>query len=186
MSYFWLQQAAMQAVWFSCVLGSANHTPWLGTVVGLGFVAGHLTLAGAAAAREAGIVLGAGLIGVVSDMLLVGSGAVAYTSGDWLPGFGPHWMIVLWMAFATTLNVAYPWLRGRPVAAAAMGALFGPLSYWAGERLGGVSFPLSAEIGLGALAATWILAFPMMVYLAERLTPDAPRQPQLSPELAEG
>lgn len=173
MSYFWLQQAAMQAVWFSCVLGAANGMPWLGTVVGLSFIGGHLVQAGSDARREALIVLGAGGIGAATDVLLLASGTVQYASGSWIPGLGPHWMIVLWMAFATTLNVAYVWLRGRPLAAAAMGAVFGPLSYWAGARLGGVVFPQSTEAGMVALALTWLVAFPAIVWWAERLTEPA-------------
>jgi hypothetical protein len=174
MSYFILQQGMMQVVWFACVLGAARGLPWLGTAVGLAFVGWHLVRSGEAAGREAMIVLGAGGLGAAVDVALLQSGAVAYASGEWVPGLGPHWMIVLWMAFGATLNVAYGWLRGRWVAAALMGAVFGPLSYWAGARLGGVIFPQSLEHGMLALAIAWLVAFPALIRLAERVTPAEP------------
>lgn len=169
MNYLVTQQAMMQLVWFSCVLGAARGLPWLGTVVGLAFVAWHLSRSGADVRREAMVVLSAGALGAAVDAALLGSGAVAYPAGGSIGGLGPVWMVVLWMAFGATLNVAYRWLYGRRVAAALLGGVFGPLSYWAGSRLGGVTFPSSAEFGLTLLAVAWALAFPALVWMAQRL-----------------
>jgi uncharacterized membrane protein YfcA len=72
------------------------------------------------------------------------------------------------MLFATTLNIAFRWLRDRLVLASLLGAVFGPLSYFAGARLGAVvinDFP-SALI---ALALAWALLLPGLLLLAKRL-----------------
>ncbi len=161
----------MQVVWFACVLGAARDVPLVGTVVGLAFVGGHLARAGEGTGREAAIILGAGALGAVVDVALLRAGTLLYASGDWIPGFGPHWVIVLWMAFGATMNVAYRWLHGRWFAAAMIGALFGPLSYWAGMRLGGVVFPQSLALGLASLSLAWFVAFPALVWLAQQLAP---------------
>lgn len=162
----------MQVVWFACVLGAARGLPFLGTLAGLAFVGWHLSRAGDEVRSEAALIVAAGALGAAIDVALLRSGALHYASGEWIPGLGPHWMIALWMAFGATLNVAYRWLRGRWFAAALMGAVFGPLSYWAGMRLGGVVFPQSLEVGLASLSLAWLLAFPALVWLAERLTPE--------------
>mgnify|MGYP002623862045 CR=1 FL=1 len=169
MSYLVIQQGLMQIVWFACVLGAARGIPWLGTTIGLAFIAFHRTRSSSRLSHEAGVIAGTGAIGAAVDVFLLQSGTVAYTSGLWLPGFGPHWMVVLWMAFGATLNVAHRWLHGRWLVAALLGAVFGPLSYLAGARLGGVAFPLSAEQGMVALALTWLIAMPAAVALAARL-----------------
>lgn len=169
MNYFVLQQGMMQVVWFACVLGAACGLPWFGTLVGLSFVGWHLTRAGQDAGRELAIVLAAGGLGAAIDIALLHSGALLYASGQWIPGLGPHWVVVLWMAFGATMNVAYRWLHGRWLAAAIMGAVFGPLSYWAGMRLGGVVFPRSMEFGLASLSLAWLVAFPALVWMAQRL-----------------
>lgn len=179
MSYLAVQQLLMQIVWFSCVGGAALGFPWLGTVVGLAFVTFHLARSGEGARNELALVLTAGALGTVGDILLISTGAIVYASGSWIAGLGPHWMIVLWMAFGATLNVAYRWLHGRYLLAALVGGVFGPLSYWAGWRLGGVAFPASLEHGLTALALLWAVSLPALVFVAARLAtpPPAAKQP---------
>ena len=52
-----------------------------------------------------------------------------------------------------------------------MGAVGGPLSYLAGQKLGAISFndPFSALV---ALAIAWGLAMPLLVFLADRFDSD--------------
>ena len=53
-----------------------------------------------------------------------------------MAGLAPYWIVALWMLFATTLNVTFRWLQPRPALAAALGAVFGPVSYIAGAAVG--------------------------------------------------
>jgi len=94
-------------------------------------------------------------------------GWVAYPSGVLLPGTAPHWIVALWMLFGTTLNVSLRWLRRMPAAAVVLGAIGGPLAYWGGARLGGmtVAAPLAATL---ALALGWAVLTPAMVGLSRR------------------
>ena len=74
----------------------------------------------------------------------------------------------MWMLFATTLNRSMSWLKGRLTLAAAMGAIAGPMSYYAGSKLGGIVFesPLAATV---ALSVGWAALMPVVVTLADRL-----------------
>ena len=156
-----------QLAWFACVLGGAHALPWLGPLVVCGVVAHHLAEA-ADARAEAVLLLVAGLIGTVFDSLLVSTGWLAYPSGQWVAWMAPYWIVAMWIAFATTLNVSLTWLRGRMPLAVAFGAIGGPLAYYAGMRLGGVTF-VEPSLVLSALAVGWGLITPLLVAIAARL-----------------
>lgn len=153
--------------WMSSVLGGAREMPWLGPAVLLAVLVLHLRQANRPD-LEFGLALACGIIGVWFDSILAASGWVAYPSGQLAPNIAPYWIIAMWMLFATTLNRSMSWLKGRPALAAAMGAVTGPLSYYAGSRLGGIEFvsPVAATV---ALAVGWALIMPVVVLLAERL-----------------
>ncbi len=155
-----------QMGWFACVLGAAHGQPWLGTGIAAAIVAFH----GYCAVRPAeefkllGIAV---LIGLLWDSLLVMLGWIAYPNGTFLTGVAPHWILALWALFATALNVSMHWLKQRLMIAVVLGAVCGPLSYWAAVRLGAATFvvPQSAVI---ALAAGWALIMPALLLLSRR------------------
>jgi hypothetical protein len=155
-----------QVGWFACVLGGAHGTPWLGAGVALAIVAWHVGRA--VRPRDEGILLliAAG-VGGAADTALVATGWVQYASGTLVAGTAPYWLVAMWMLFATTLNVSLRWLRRFPLAAVALGAIGGPLAYWAGARLGAMQFlvPVAATV---ALAAGWAVLTPLLVGLARR------------------
>jgi hypothetical protein len=155
-----------QAGWLCCVLAGAHRLPWLGTLTALLIVAWHVGRA-AVPRRELTLVLSAGAIGALWDSLLVYAGLLQYPSGILVPGSAPHWIVAMWLLFATTLNVSLRWLRGRPVLAAALGAAGGPGAYLAGWKLGGVQIPELAP-ALLALGAGWALFMPLLIRLGMR------------------
>lgn len=73
-------------------------------------------------------------------------------------------MPVLWLNFAMTLGASLSWLRGRYSAAALLGAAGGPVSYYAGARLGAITV---APGGLWAIALEWLLATPLLVLISD-------------------
>lgn len=157
---------AFQIGWFACVLGGARDWPWVGTIIALAMVALHV-LRAARPGPELALVLIAAGIGAVFDSALVAAGWVAYHSGTLVPHTAPHWLVAIWMLFATTLNVSLRWLRRMPLAGAALGAIGGPLAYWAGARLGGMEFvaPVAATV---VLAIGWAVLTPLLCGLARR------------------
>jgi hypothetical protein len=110
---------------------------------------------------EVKLILAAAVIGLILDSALASAGLVSFTSGVWIDGIAPHWMVGLWIAFATTLNISMRWLVTRPALAVVFGALGGPVAYCAGAKLGAIAINPSATtfiaIGLGWAAAMWLL-----------------------------
>jgi hypothetical protein len=157
---------AFQFGWFACVLGGAYGLPWLGSGIAAAIVAWHMTHA-ARPRQELTLVLIAGAIGAVWDSALVTLGWISYPSGTLLPGTAPHWMVALWMLFATTLNVSLAWLKRSALLAALFGAIGGPLAYYGGAKLGALGF-VAPTPALVALALGWGLVTPLLIRLATR------------------
>ena len=165
---------AFQLGWFSCVLGAANGYPLVGPIVVLAALVLHFRLV-RYPRREIVLVLLAGMLGAVFDTLLVRTGWLVYPNGILLAGTAPYWIVAMWVLFATTLNLSMRWMHGRPLAAILLGAIGGPLSYLAGERLGGLEF-IEPQPALLALGIGWATVTPLLVSLSSRLdgmaTPD--------------
>jgi hypothetical protein len=157
---------AFQIGWLACVLGGAHDLPWVGTGIALVIVAWHLTRA-ARPKQELLLVLSAATIGALFDTLLVWLGWFTYSSGTLIAGTAPHWMVALWMLFATTLNLSLAWLKGHLFVAVLFGAIGGPLAYLGGEKLGALNFA-SPTAGLIALAIGWALLTPLLAMIAQR------------------
>jgi hypothetical protein len=159
--------AVFQAGWMASVIGAANGLPWIGPLAVAGAMWLHLHNA-ARPQLEVMLIAACGLTGIVFDSLLVVQGWVTYPSGMFSQYFAPYWIVGMWLLFATTLNVSLAWLKGRWVLASIMGAIFGPASYVAGERLGGVAL-VDAQAALITLGAGWALIMPGLMALADRL-----------------
>jgi hypothetical protein len=158
---------AFQVGWFACVLGAAQQVPWIGPAVVLVVVAIHLRQA-ARPDLEAGLLVACGIIGLTFDSLLVTLGWVAYPSGMFSSSFAPYWIVSMWVLFGTTLNRSLVWLKGRQSLAAVLGAVSGPMSYFAGAKLGGIEF-LEQAAALAFLAIGWGVIMPVLMILAGKL-----------------
>jgi hypothetical protein len=167
-----------QVAWFACVLGGAQQLPWVGPAVVVAVVWYHLWTATDPRA-ESVLLAVAFLIGSVFDSLVVSTGWLAYPSGQWHPELAPYWILAMWVAFATTLNVSLGWLKGRPLLAAGFGAIGGPLAYFAGAKLGGVTF-VEPTAALLALGVGWAVIMPALMGVARRLD-DWPAARQVAP-----
>jgi hypothetical protein len=74
----------------------------------------------------------------------------------------------LWALFATLLRGPFRWLSGRYWLSALLGALFAAPNYFAGARLGAVTFSDNLVYSFCVLALLWALAMPLMVWLARK------------------
>lgn len=157
---------AFQLGWFAVVLGAAHGWPWAGTAAAFAIVAWHLRQALRPRA-ELVLALAAAGIGALWDSLLAALGLVVFTNGTLVEGTAPHWMIALWMLFATTLNVSLGWLKRSLPLAAAFGAVGGPLAYLGGAKLGALEIP-QAVPAIAALALGWALLTPLLLVVARR------------------
>ena len=156
----------MQVGWFACVLGAAQGYPSFGALLALPIVGWHLGRA-ARALPELKLIACAVGLGALLDAAMLASGALVYPNGQWAPLLTPFWMAALWAEFATSLNVSLRWLKGRPLLAAILGAVAGPLSLMAGMRLGAAHFN-DPTLALGLFAVGWAIAMPLLLRLSRR------------------
>lgn len=157
---------AFKIGWVSAVLGGANGMPLAGPAVIFVAVLIHLRLA-AEPRRELALIVLTGVIGGAWDSIMVQAGWVSYATGMLFNGFAPYWILAMWMLFATTLNVAFRWLQDKLLLAAALGAVSGPLSYYAGNKIGAIVFN-DFQMAMIGLAVAWSVLFPLLLVLARQ------------------
>jgi hypothetical protein len=156
-----------QIGWFACVLGAAHGPAWAGALTALAIVAWHIARA-VVPRRELSLVACAAALGIVFESLLVQSGWIRFGAGVLVEGAATYWMVALWALFATTLNVSLRGLRTHGWLAALLGAIGGPLAYFAGARLGALEL-VATGAGLAAIAAGWAVLTPLLFRAALRL-----------------
>ncbi len=164
-----LNAIGFQCGWFLCVLGAARGLPWLGPAAVLLLLAGHARLV-EAPRRALQFVMLIGAYGLLVDSLLALGGVLAFKDGMGPGWICPPWLIALWMLFATTPALSLRWLYGRWALAAGLGAVFGPLSYYAGAALGAVTLGTTRMTGLLVLSLVWAVTLPLLLVGSERLS----------------
>jgi hypothetical protein len=75
--------------------------------------------------------------------------------------------VAIWGNFVLALDSLH-WLARRPALASAVGAVGGPLAYLAGTPLGTVTLGPTEAGALVAIALEWVLALPLLLFLASR------------------
>lgn len=174
---FWISLIGYQLVWFATVIGAGHGLSWPG-LAGLGlYAAWHLTRS---LERQADIVLMATgvMLGLLLDGGLLHFGLAQY-SPDWpLATMAPAWILTLWAAFALTFTQSLRYLQTRPLAAALLGAIGGPLAYLGAARGWHVAtFAEPIWLALLWLAIGWGLAMPLLALLARRCSQAAMQTP---------
>lgn len=160
---------SFQLLWWACVLASKYHLSfWVFVLVGV-YTLAHLMWV-ESPKHGLPLVLSA-LIGILLDQLGYRWGWVSFPYSDPTSAYLPLWMMALWLAFATTINVSMRWMQGKPWLAAFLGALFGPLAYWGAASLGVVflSHGLSSMLWI---SLEWAIAMPLLLWLRGRYNQD--------------
>lgn len=156
-----------QLAWFACVMGAAYQLPWLAFIVGVSLVSIQWVFA-PNPVKELQLVVLVCAIGAVFDQLLLNHGVVQYQAHGWSAGWVPVWIIGLWAAFASTLNVSLRWLRNYRWAAVLLGAIGGPLAYAAAQKLGAVTLTITPSSHI-VLGVGWAILTPWIIHLSKKL-----------------
>lgn len=159
-----------QLGWFACVLPAAAGLPWVGPLF-VGAWVSAFALWVRMKPRAALIFPLAFLIGCLFDSALVLLGLVRFPDPTQFGGPAPIWMAFMWVNLAATLDSCLGWLRERYVLGGALGLLGGPLAYWGGDRLGGIELVDPLVLSLGAVGIEWAVAFPLLLWLNEKIRP---------------
>lgn len=140
-----------QCGWFACVIG--GDSVWL--LVGLAVLAIHLLWI-SSWAEDGRLILCVTALGTLLDTALRTLGVFHFTE----PGpLIPLWLILLWALLATTLRHCLAWSARPWWRAALLGAVGGPLSYYAGSQLAGVQFGFGLTPTMVLLALLWAVVF---------------------------
>lgn len=105
-------------------------------------------------------------IGIFVDSMLSYLQVFIFTSTQLIP----LWLAILWACFAATILHSLHFLAISKLLQVVMGAVFGPLSYIAGEKMGAVQFGYSLTFTSLILAITWTLLLLAFYYLAQALS----------------
>ncbi|MGD2006467.1 MAG: DUF2878 domain-containing protein [Pseudomonadales bacterium] len=125
--------------------------PWTHGVALLFLALHFLFMPQADEARRVTIVM---IIGTLIDGILTHQGWFIFTPEvPWIPA----WLILLWACFGCTLEHSLRWAMKQTPVAMLLGAIAGPLSYFAGYRFGAVEFGHGLWLTLGLLSVIWAL-----------------------------
>jgi len=163
MAKFW-NFVLFQAGWFACVLGAANHQVLWAVLASLAYIAFHVWRS-PSPKTEISLLIKALILGVAADTLIMYLGYIDFGDAWPSPYLSPLWMWTLWVLVATTINSSLSWLRGRPILAAVLGGICGPISYEAGIRLGAGEWGPGGQLaGFILLGLIWAMAMPLFFY----------------------
>ena len=156
-----------QVGWFTCVLGAASNNPFIGP-----FVVGVLALLHLGfypfKKVQLRLLILAAILGILVDGSLLYFGIFSFTGTALPPILSPLWLTAMWCNFAITLPFSMSWLSDRYLLGALLGAVGGPAAYFAGARLGAITFDVSLPLALLLLAVAWAIALPLLLYWARR------------------
>lgn len=165
--------AGFQAVWLSSAFGAAQGSNAAGLAAAGVFVALQCVRRPTRAMILA--TLASGVLGALVESFFAETAVLGYAAPWPSPQFAPAWIVGLWLAFGTTLATTVELLGSRALLKAfLLGAVFGPLSYLAGAKIGALVITTPEWIGFGAIAAAWALVFPALVAFQRWLDPTPP------------
>ena len=108
------------------------------------------------------------LIGLLWENFIIILEVLEYRSNNIVIGFAPLWIVAMWASFSTTIKISLSWLNRKIYLLFIFGFFGGPLSFYAGESLGGVIF-LDRALGYTLLAVGWSIMFPLLFYISKNV-----------------
>ena len=151
-----------QTGWWACVLGTKNGYPYLGPLVMLIFLSIHFARL-EIRNKELLFATLVGLIGTFVDTVLLQTNLIEY-QGVYTDNIAPLWITAMWIGFAATINHSLAWLNNKWIMSFALGAIFGPLSYYTGIKFEALHFEISV-LTISILALLWGVVIPYLYYL---------------------
>ena len=165
MAAFWINLLGYQATWCVVAWSAGQGRARLGMLACTVFIATQWR-ASPVRRADARVLLAALGCGVLVEGVAAGSGLLAYAAPQpALPA--PAWIVLLWGAFAMTLNHSMAWFAAHPWIAAIFAAVGGPLAYVGAARgFAALAFPTPMGPTLAYLAIAWALALPVLLRIA--------------------
>lgn len=150
-----------QILWFVLILGKNDYF-----FIGLILLGLHFYLV-KAPLKDVKLVIAVTLLGTFVDSALTFLGVFIFDEQTKIL-LVPLWLVIVWAGFAITLNHSLSYFKQRYWLCAVAGAVGGPASYLAGQRLGAVILGPSTLESVLVLSGTWGLLFPLAVWLSSK------------------
>lgn len=168
-----LNLVAFDLCWTVTMFGTGRSWWWAGPLLVALSAAGQLLLHPTPRPLAPVILVGA-TVGVLTDLLASALGLFHFNGGlgQFALVFG-----ALWVNFGTTLTPALRFLWRRPLAAALLGGIGGPLAYWVGHTIGAITLGESQLITLSWVALQYAILTPLWMLTADRFVPAAAPPP---------
>ncbi len=99
------------------------------------------------------------LVGTLFDLAIYRAGFIEFPNHSTF--FVPHWLVSMWLLFASAFPISQNFLKQRLWLAALLGAVFGPLSYYSGQTLQVLAF--KGQLAIPIYALFWGLLFPFAI-----------------------
>ena len=164
-----INAVGFQAGWWACVAGVGADLEVASIVFCVALAIAHLRFA-RSPMSELKLMLFTVIIGVAVDSLLQGLSVIRF-AGAALEPLSPFWLWALWGIFALTLNSSLAFLKRQSlIVSAALGWVFGPVTYYAGSTLGAAELDVT-PMRILALGTAWAIAMPLLVVIAQRTSP---------------
>jgi len=146
-----------QAFWFACVLGG-NLIAAI-SLVCYGLLYSRLV---GNPLKQWKALLAIFLIGGAVDLLMANTRMITFNATDPVP----LWLACLWLGFSTLFFHGLQWLRkfSLPLIAV-IGAILGPLTYWAGALLSHNTLPSGLILFIISYAIAWAILLPLFTHL---------------------
>ena len=156
-----------QAAWLSAILGTATHHPWAGCVPALAATGWQVWRSDGRWKAELALALAVAAAGLVTETGFIAVGLLTYADNGQPDFFPPVPIVALWLAFGPLPHGSLAWLSGRPVVQSVLGAVSGPLSYFAGSRLGAAEFQSTDVWVIIVIGLAWAAVLPLIFRLAD-------------------
>lgn len=152
----------IQINWFICVLGAARGMEWIG-VLSVSLTAGLHLIMFDHKRFELTFFLIAMILGWFIDAMLMNAGAIMVHTVPMSPwGFVPF-MIALWVNFSMSFSGCMNWIKNRYFTGIILGFVGGPLAYFSGARLGGISIGSDLSMSLFLIGVLWAFAMGFLI-----------------------
>ncbi|MFW1677127.1 DUF2878 domain-containing protein [Pontibacter sp. JAM-7] len=154
----WINLIGFQLAWWLCVLLGNTAVLWVLVLLVL-----HIQFHPQPVLEIRIILLSAGC-GIIVDSLLTLVGVFQFTDADWIL---PLWLVVLWLAFCTTLRQGLSWFQRHYWLASGLGGGSAALTYLGAARLGAVQLGLPEWQVFILLVLIWSALFPLLLWISQ-------------------
>ena len=157
----WINAIGFNIIWFGCVFLGNSFTP-----IALCLLLAHLIFVNNKG-KELFIIISVSVVGLFIDSLLVYFHVYNFNQLDPDPLFVIlFWLIILWAAFAATINHSLSFINKYTFVKFLAGLLVVPLSYLAGNNFHAVEFGYSVVTTFFILSLTWGMLIPLLFSLS--------------------